>query len=720
MKKIILAASAAALLLSLIPAAAWSPAGDRIMTRWGKEVTPDNVWQSYPRPQLRREQWKNLNGLWNYSVTAQDAALSSVAFDGEILVPFAIESSLSGVGRAFQPTDKLWYRTTFSLDRSWKGKNIILHFGAVDYRCEVFVNGKSAGRHVGGNNSFSFDITRFVKTSSENTLVVAVTDPTNTEADTRGKQTLEPRGIWYTAVSGIWKTVWLEPVSPTSIVKVVPQGDIATGRVSFAFDLRGAKGGETVAIEVLDGGKVIASYEGKPDDAAVTVPDPVLWSPDCPKLYDFNVTLRRGSAVLDNASSYFALRQVSVVKDEMGNSRFALNGKALFQFGPLDQGWWPDGLLTPPSEEAMLYDMQVLKESGCNTIRKHIKVEPELYYYYADSLGLMMWQDMPAGFETAKAKEQHVGSSYPEDWDAPAEHEAQWKYEFAEMLDRLSFFPSITTWVVFNEGWGQFRTPQITEWVRSINCSDRLINSVTGWADRGVGDMYDVHNYPSTAMKLVNETGGRISVLGEFGGLSLRVDGHLWNPENGWVPYRSTSENLDLMNSYTRLMYDLEALVAQGLSGAIYTQTTDVEIELNGYMTYDREVQKMSPAILNILHSRLYAVKPAVYQTVIPRHLFPCVEKIAPASTAVFEEDFPYDGKSEHLSIWMSSPTTVTVYVNGVKVLATPVRQTRSYNHFNISNAIGLLHEGSNDIRFEIENRNPKAPASFDYSLTSY
>lgn len=720
MKKIILAASAAALLLSGISAAAWSPAGDRIMTRWGKELSPDNVWQSYPRPQLKREQWKNLNGLWKYSVTDQSASPSQVSYDGEILVPFAIESALSGVGKAFLPDQKLWYKTSFSIDKSWKGKNIILHFGAVDYRCEVFVNGKSVGKHVGGNNSFSFDITKAAKAGAENTIVVAVTDPTNTEADTRGKQTLDPRGIWYTAVSGIWKTVWLEPVSPTSIVKVVPESNIATGEVSFAFELRGAKGSETVGIEVLDGGKVIASYDGKVADACVKVPDAVLWSPDCPKLYDFNVTLKRGSAVLDSASSYFALREVSVVKDEMGNSRFALNGKPLFQFGPLDQGWWPDGLLTPPSEEAMLFDMQYLKEAGCNTIRKHIKVEPELYYYYADSLGLMMWQDMPAGFETAKVKEQHVSASSTSDWDAPAEHEAQWKYEFTEMLDRLSFFPCITTWVVFNEGWGQFRTSQITDWVRSINNSDRLINAVTGWADRGVGDMYDVHNYPSTAMKLVNETDGRISVLGEFGGLSLRVDNHLWNPENGWVPYRSTSEYLDLMNSYTRLMYDLEALVAQGLSGAIYTQTTDVEIELNGYMTYDREIQKLSPAILNILHSRLYASEPAVYKTVIPRHHFPCVENVKPASTVTFAEDFPYDGQSKHLSLWLNTSSTVTMTINGVKVFSTAVRQTRSWNHFNISNCIGLLHEGANSISFEIENKNPKVPTTFDYSLTAY
>ena len=700
-------------------ASAYTPVQGKMMTRWGTQVTPENVWQSYPRPQLVRSDWQNLNGMWKCSVTAQDAGIGSVKFDKEILVPFCIESTLSGIGQSFMPEDRLWYKRSFTIDKAWKGKNILLHFGAVDYRCEVFVNGKSVGKHIGGNNSFFFDITRVARVGAENIVVVTVTDPTSTETDTRGKQLLEPRGIWYTPVSGIWKTVWLEPVAATSILRVTPETKM-DGSVSFDFELRGAKGSETVAIEVVDGGKVVASYEGKAAGAALKIADPELWTPDTPKLYHFNVALKRGKTVLDKASSYFAVRELGVVKDVMGNSRFALNGKSLFQFGPLDQGWWPDGLLTPPSEEAMIYDLQELKKMGVNTIRKHIKVEPELYYYYTDSLGIMMWQDMPSGFIPNQTPTQHVGSNDPQDWDAPVEHEAQWKKEFTEMYQTLRFFPSITTWVIFNEGWGQFRTPEITAWVKDLDKGAHMINSVTGWTDRNVGDMLDIHNYPSTAMKLKDDCGGRISTLGEFGGLSLRVEDHLWNSSVGWVPYRSTSGNVDLMNSYSRLMYDLEGVIAHGLSGAIYTQTSDVETELNGYMTYDREVVKFNEASLNILHSRLYEVQPAVYEHIVTRPEEPLVRGIKPGETATYTHEFEAGKAYKHLDIWISSNNFVTAILNGHEVFAGQVRQTRNYNHFNLSYAAKYLKPGKNVFEFKIENRNPKQLTEFRYGLTGY
>ncbi len=718
MKRIVIAAIAA-LTLASAAAQAYSPVEGKMITRWGKEVSPENVWQSYPRPQLVRDQWQNLNGLWEYEVTAKDAKIGSVKFGQEILVPFCIESTLSGVGREFMPEDRLWYKRSFTIDKSWKGKNILLHFGAVDYRCEVFVNGKSVGKHVGGNNSFCFDITKAARIGGSNIVVVSVTDPTSTETATRGKQLLNPRGIWYTPVSGIWKTVWLEPVSATSIRKVVPETKI-DGSVKFDVDLRGAKGNETVRIEVKDGSKVLASYEGNAAGAALKIADPELWSPDCPKLYHFDISVLRGKTVLDKASSYFALREVSIVKDVMGNSRFALNGKALFQFGPLDQGWWPDGLLTPPSEEAMIYDLIELKKMGINTVRKHIKVEPELYYYYTDSLGLMMWQDMPSGFIPNQTPNQHVGAWDDHDWPAPAEHEAQWKYEFKEMYENLRFFPSITTWVVFNEGWGQFRTPEITAWVKELDGGAHLINAVTGWTDRKVGDMYDVHNYPSTAMKLKDECDGRISILGEFGGLSLRVEDHLWNPSVGWVPYRSTSASLDLMNGYTRLMYDLEGLVAQGLSGAIYTQTTDVETELNGYITYDRDVVKLSEPTLAVLHSRLYEVEPCTYDVVVKASEKPLVSDIAKGSKVVFNDVVEFKTDYKHLGIWISGNNIVTVYINGNQVFEGAVRQTRNFNHFNLSYAAKYLREGNNTIRFVIEGNDARKNSEFNYFLTAY
>lgn len=699
---------------------AWEPAGNRIMTRWGKDVTPENVWQSYPRPQLRRSQWQNLNGLWECSVTGQDAAMANVPFEDEILVPFAIESSLSGIGKTFTPQDKLWYRRTFSVDPSWKGKNIILHFGAVDCSCEIFVNGRLVGKHVGGNNGFGIDITKALKPRGENTLVVAVTDPTDKTSCTRGKQILNPHGIWYTAVSGIWKTVWLEPVSSTSVRQILAVTDTKTGKVAFDVILDGAKGNEDIAVEVFDGDRQAAFYSGAVKEAAVIVENPVLWTPDSPKLYRTKVTLSRSGKVLDAFESYFAIREISKVKDIMGNVRFALNGEAVFQYGPLDQGWWPDGLLTPPSEEAMIYDMVQLKKMGFNTIRKHIKVEPELYYYYADSLGIMIWQDMPSGFETAKGQEQSIPARAVQDWDAPAEHEAQWKYEFGEMFSTLRFYPSVTTWVVFNEGWGQFRTAEMTEFVRSLD-RERIINSVTGWADRNVGDVYDIHNYPSASMKLVDECGGRISSLGEFGGLGLAVPGHLWNEENGggWG-YRKMELGLDLMGDYSRLVYDLETLVSQGLSAAIYTQTTDVESEINGLMTYDREVTKLPVEYLHMIHSRLYRAKPAVYRTIVPRTDGGKIKEIAANSSATYDDSFSFDGKAANISLWIASGSTVRVFLNGTEIFGSPVRLTRNYNQYNITNYMNLLKAGDNKIRFEIRNAAPKRSTSFDYSITAF
>ena len=716
MKRILTCILLSALLLAFLPVRAWSPAGDRIKTRWAQTLTPENAWRSYPRPQLVRNQWQNLNGIWECAVTRDGQ--SPAAYDKEILVPFCIESSLSGLAETFRPEDRLWYKRSFTIDPSWKGQRIILHFGAVDYACEVSVNGKTVGTHKGGNNAFHFDITDALRRKGVNQLVVSVTDPTDTDTDTRGKQILNPKGIWYTAVSGIWKTVWIEPVPKVSFSRVCTRSDIAAGTVSFDIDIQGGTGAETVSIDILDQGKVLASYEGPADAASVRIPSPECWTPDSPKLYDLSLTLIKGGKVLDKADSYFAFREVGKMTDVMGHVRFTLNGEALFQYGPLDQGWWPDGLLTPPSEEAMLYDMQVLKKLGFNTIRKHIKVEPELYYRYADSLGFMIWQDMPSGFESAKANEQHVGARWPEDWDAPATHEAQWKYEYEEMVRNLRFFPCITTWVVFNEGWGQFRTAEMTAFAQSLD-PDRIINSVTGWCDREVGDVLDIHNYPSTSMKLKDECGGRISILGEFGGLALPVPGHTWFQEGGWG-YRNMDAALDLTNNYARLVYDLEALVAQGLSGAIYTQTTDVEAELNGFMTYDREVTKVNENLVNILHSRLYGVRPALYRHLVGRTPEGKIASIAPGESAVYEDRFNDDGEAGHLSLWLAANCEMKVWINGKEVFNGPVRQTRNYNQFNISNYRNYLRKGENGIRFEMKNTLPKRNTSFDYALTAY
>ncbi len=712
------AAVAAAIILSSFAADARHPGQDGLKTRWAADVTPENVWRSYPRPQLERNMWQNLNGIWNFSVTAEDASLGDASFEREILVPFCIESELSGIGETFLPTDKLWYKKTFTIDRTWKGKNIILHFGAVDYRCEVFVDGKLAGMHTGGNNPFCFDITGLLKGNGEHTLIVSVTDPTDTDSVTRGKQILDPHGIWYTAVSGIWKSVWLEPVSATHIERIRHSADIAGGKAAFRLSLAASKGDETAVITVMDGGRRIAEAEGAASgEIVVKVPDAELWTPASPKLYDIKVTLSRKGRVLDEADSYFAMREVSRIKDSMGYERFALNGTPVFQYGTLDQGWWPDGLLTPPSEEAMLWDIVQLKKMGFNTIRKHIKVEPELYYYYADSLGLMIWQDMVAGFASSRAKEERVSASADKDWNAPASVVEQWKSEYSEMVDVLGFYPSITTWVVFNEGWGQHNTSEMTDFASSLD-GGRLVNSVSGWTDRDAGDMYDVHNYPSAAMKPVEDIPGRISVLGEFGGLSLPVAGHMWIEGKGWG-YRNLNQGMDLMKDYSTLVYDLETLAAQGLSGAIYTQTTDVEREVNGLITYDREVIKLPETVLSFMHDRLYKVKSAKPDVLVKMMRNGTPVSIAPGETVVSEAEFNVSEDYENLSFWIRTNGAVKVFVNGTEVIAQNERMTRSYNQYNISDCSSALRKGQNEIKVIVKN-NDKKGTTLDFSLRAF
>lgn len=715
--------------------AAWSPKGDKIKTVWAEKVTPENAWRSYPRPQLQRSQWMNLNGLWNFAVTDQTTTKKQVKYEGQILVPFAIESSLSGVQRTFLPTDKLWYQHRFTIDDAWKGKNIILHFQAVDYECQVWVNDKLAGTHKGGNNPFEFDITKYIKKSGEQIVELSVVDPTDTESISRGKQQLNQKGIWYTPVSGIWQTVWLEAVNPQHIRQILPEADIHKKTVKLHLDIANAKGQENVKVEVLDEGKVIKTIEQKNAPVIeIEMPEAILWTPSSPKLYHVNVELSANGKVVDKVKSYFTLREVSIKKDACGYNRICLNGESIFQFGPLDQGWWPDGLLTPPSEEAMLWDMVQLKKMGFNTIRKHIKVEPEQYYYYADSLGLMMWQDMVSGFSTERKQAEHVSPNAKKDWDAPAEHSAQWQKEMFEMIDRLRFYSCITTWVVFNEGWGQHNTAEIVNKVMDYDKS-RIIDGVTGWTDRGVGHMYDVHNYPVTSMILPEYNGNRISVLGEFGGYGWAIKEHLWNPEMRNWGYKNIDGATALMDSYGRILYDLKSLIAQGLSAAIYTQTTDVEGEVNGLITYDREITKIPVSLLHILHSDLYNVAPAKTVTLVPdgqggtknqrkvsvnnneMQQVALPYSVQPKSTVISETDFVIDQPLKNLSLWLRVAGTTKVLINGVEVFLQDVRMTRQYNQYNISDYSSLLKKGRNTIRIEVKGT---GKMDFDYGLRAF
>lgn len=715
--------------------AAWSPKGDKIRTVWAEKVTPENVWRSYPRPQLQRSQWMNLNGLWKFAVTDQATTKKQVKYEGEILVPFAIESSLSGVQRTFLPTDKLWYQHNFTIDEDWKGKNIILHFQAVDYECQVWVNNKLAGTHKGGNNPFEFDITKFINKSGDQMVELSVVDPTDQESISRGKQQLNQKGIWYTPVSGIWQTVWLEAVNPQYIRQILPEADIHKKTVKLHLDVAGAKGQENIKVEVLDKRKVIKTIEQKgTTDMEIEIPDAVLWTPASPQLYHLNVELSVNGKIVDNVKSYFTLREAGIKKDACGYNRICLNGEPIFQFGTLDQGWWPDGLLTPPSEEAMLWDMVQLKEMGFNTIRKHIKVEPEQYYYYADSLGLMLWQDMVSGFSTERKQAEHVAAGAANDWNAPAEHSAQWQKEMFEMIDRLRFYSCITTWVVFNEGWGQHNTAEIVNKVMSYDKS-RIIDGVTGWADRGVGHMYDVHNYPVSSMILPEYNGDRISVLGEFGGYGWAIKEHLWNPEMRNWGYKNIDGAMALMDNYGRVIHDLKTLVAQGLSAAIYTQTTDVEGEVNGLLTYDRKVTKMPTSLLHILHNDLYNVAPAKAITLVPdgqggaknqrkvsvngsemkQVMLPY--SVQPKATVVSETEFVLGQPLKNLSLWLRAAGTGKVWLNGVEVFLQDIRMTKQYNQYNLSDYSSLLKKGKNTIKIEVQGTNKM---DFDYGLRAF
>lgn len=720
---------------SFISAMAWTPKGDKIKTTWAENITPQNVWQAYPRPQLKRNAWQNLNGLWKYAVTDLITAQSTVKYNGDILVPFAIESALSGVAETFNPEDKLWYRREFSLNADSKGKQTLLHFGAVDYECNIWVNNKFVGNHKGGNNSFSFDITSYLKRSGIQILELSVVDPTDKESITRGKQQLNQRGIWYTPVSGIWQTVWLESVNQTYIRSLLPQSDIAKNTVNINLDIINLKGDEQIKIKVIDNGKTIASKNLKATkDIEIKLQNTVLWTPEMPKLYTLEIEMSKNNKVIDRVESYFAMREVSMKTDEKGYNRVHLNGKPIFQYGTLDQGWWPDGLLTPPSPEAMLWDMVQLKEMGFNTIRKHIKVEPALYYHYADSLGLMMWQDMPSGFATERKEIEFLSETATADWDAPKEIAEQRQKELNEMIDALRFFPSITSWVIFNEGWGQHNTKNIVDEVKKKDPT-RIINGVSGWTERYVGDTYDIHNYPATSMIKPEYCGNRISVLGEFGGLGLPVKDHLWNANMRNWGYKNIEGGVELVNNYSRLVYDLETLIAQGLSAAIYTQTTDVEGEVNGFITYDRKVTKIPVSLLHQLHSRLYKTQSAKSSVLIAhaqngekqvRELI--INGVSKKVETPFEikgdatvravQKFNVDELYKNLSLWTRVNGLAKIWINGKIVFDQNVRYTRHYNQYNISDFSDLLHKGENIFEIEVSQKENKM--DFDFGLTAF
>lgn len=598
--------------------AEWKPAPGPLMTRWGKKLDPKNVLAEYPRPQLVRSEWVNLNGLWDYAITPKDAA-TPAKWDGEILVPFCPESSLSGVGKQVGASKVLWYKRSFAKPKVPDGHRVKLNFDAVDWHCKVFVNGKQVGDHEGGFDPFTVDITDVLRAGEQQELVVWVWDPTDEGSQPVGKQIRNPHGIWYTSVSGIWQTVWLEVVPPGAIQSIRPVTDITTKKVTVnvtTFD----KHAEQVRITVLAKGKAIAQGTGKVSSPiTIAVPDAQLWTPDTPHLYDLKVQTLRGETVLDDVGSYFAMRSISMGKDEQGHLRLLLNNKPLFHWGPLDQGWWPDGLLTPPSDEALAYDLKVLKDLGMNMLRKHIKVEPSRLYYHCDKLGLLVWQDMPSAIN--RTKKHFVAPNAPKDAEFDVKEQAIFRKELKAMMDHLSFFPCIVVWVPFNEGWGQHNTNDVLRWTMQYDPT-RLVDGPSGWADRGIGHMKDLHQYPGPGM--FAPMADRVSVLGEFGGLGLPIKGHLWKDADNWG-YRTYKTTDELRENYRRLMVQLPPLIGKGLAAAVYTQTTDVEVEVNGLMTYDREIIKFDVKETAQWHRRLFAPPPT------ENTLLPTSERVAQA-----------------------------------------------------------------------------------------
>ena len=571
----------------------WKPAKGPLMTRWSKDVRADNVHSEYPRPQMVRKDWLGLNGLWDYAIVPKDQGRCE-SFDGKILVPFAVESALSGVMKAVGEDKRLWYRRVFELPIEWRGKRILLNFGAVDWETTAWVNGKVVGTHRGGYDSFSFDITDALKAGGEQEIVLSVWDPTGSDFQPCGKQVEKPHKIWYTAVTGIWQSVWLEPVEPAHVrrLKILPDIDAETVTVT-ALCSAGATGLIAEA-EVKDGWFTVSKGSGGVGEKIVLrISKPKLWSPERPFLYDLKVTLKDArDKVVDSVTSYFGMRKISLGKDEKGVTRIFFNNKILFQYGPLDQGWWPDGLYTAPSDEALRYDIEVTKELGCNMARKHVKIEPARWYYWCDKLGLLVWQDMPSGTV------RHRGAPRKE---RSEESKQRFEHELKRMIDAFKNHPSIIMWVVFNEGWGQYDTQRLAKWVKDYDPS-RLVNEASGYTNFNSGEVYDAHAYPGPEAP-ANEP-NRAAVLGEFGGLGLPISGHTWQDKENWG-YRSFKSREELTEAYVTLLGKVRPLIENGLCAAVYTQTTDVEIEVNGLLTYDRAMIKMDAEKVAVLNRAL-------------------------------------------------------------------------------------------------------------------
>ena len=555
-----------------------------MLTKWGEALDRERPLQKYPRPTLRRESYLNLNGMWDCAFTRSGEEPEE--YEREICVPFPPESELSGVGRILQPGEYLWYRRRFELPEGFNRGRVLLHFGAVDQCARVWLNGEDVCAHTGGSLPFSADITELLREGA-NTLVVRVTDDTDRSWRTRGKQKLKPGGIWYSPVSGIWQTVWCESVPVNYITSLFITPRLEDGAVELFV------GGEGAVRAEVEG----ETYEfAAGESALIKLKDVRPWTPEDPYLYRFTLALGE-----DRAESYFALRSVAVGEDSRGVRRLLLNGKPYFMNGLLDQGWWPDGLYTAPSDEALAFDIAAAKAMGFNTLRKHVKVEPARWYYHCDRLGMLVWQDMPNGGGsysalTVSAPLLTGAHSRDDKYAKFARRDERGRREFREeLLDMVSHLynqPSIVMWVIFNEGWGQFDSDALAASVAEIDPT-RVIDRASGWHDQGTGELRSIHLYFDD-YKYKPDKAGRCVILSEFGGYSLPVPGHAATDKPfGYKKFREA----DKYRRALTLLYDgqIRPACMKGLAAAIYTQLTDVETELNGLITYDRRVLKLAP-----------------------------------------------------------------------------------------------------------------------------
>lgn len=582
-----------------VQAQEWKPAGNRIKTPWAEQVNPAIPWPEYPRPQLVRADWQNLNGLWDYVILPKGSAVPD-AFQGRILVPYAIESALSGVQKSVGDEQELWYHRTFTVPLGWKGKQVLLNFGAVDWKADIWLNQIKIGSHTGGYTPFSFDITPYLNRSGTQALVVRVWDPTDEGYQPRGKQVNKPQSIWYTPVTGIWQTVWIEPVEQACFTQIRTVPDVDGNSVRVIPQVKGSQPGDLVEVTVLEKGRVVQKGRSAAgQEVLLNVPQPNLWSPESPFLYDLEISLIRKQVLMDKVSSYFGMRKISTKRNDNGVVRLQLNNRDYFQFGPLDQGWWPDGLYTAPTDEALMYDIQKTRDFGFNMIRKHVKVEPARWYYHCDRLGILVWQDMPSGDRSPQWQTRNYFNG--KEMERSAASEDNYRREWKEIMDLCISNPCVVTWVPFNEAWGQFKTPEIVEWTKNYDPS-RLVNPASGGNHYDTGDMLDIHNYPDPILVMFD--GKRSCVLGEYGGIGLALDGHLWEADRNWgyVQYKTSEE---ATQAYVALAEKLKKLIPTCYSAAVYTQTTDVEIEVNGLMTYDRKEIKLNEETIRKINQEI-------------------------------------------------------------------------------------------------------------------